>query len=135
MFILTGQKVRLGFIHEKGSLMRPPVEATYFHLYKRTKHVFMEALRVLKFRRLSLQGVQTAVQSTLHPTTMQALGRQMPQPNVSFQERLGQLMNESHESCDQLFDCSCPELNQLTSIARDSGALGSRLTGMTSSSP
>jgi galactokinase len=38
-------------------------------------------------------------------------------------------MNESHESCDKLYDCSSTLLNELTSLARASGALGSRLTG------
>jgi galactokinase len=42
---------------------------------------------------------------------------------------LGKLMNESHASCDELYDCSSKELNELTKMARDLGALGSRLTG------
>ncbi|TRM64531.1 GHMP kinase [Schizophyllum amplum] len=81
------------------------VEATRFQLYKRAKHVFSEALRVLQFRDTCLQS-----------------------PADVF-GALGALMNESQKSCAEDYGCSCPELDTLTSIARGAGAWGSRLTG------
>ena len=38
-------------------------------------------------------------------------------------------MNESHESCRDLYNCSCPELEQICDLARSAGSYGSRLTG------
>ncbi|KAJ3977599.1 Galactokinase [Lentinula raphanica] len=88
------------------------VEATHFQLYKRAKHVFSEASRVLQYRRVCL-----AAESSPSSSPMDVL------------KELGQLMDESQTSCNELFECSCPELNQLTQISKDAGAIGSRLTG------
>lgn len=85
------------------------VEATYFQLYKRAMHVFTEARRVLQFRDLCVS-----------PNAPKA---------VTLLQELGKLMDESQQSCSQLFECSCPELDSLTSLAKAHGAYGSRLTG------
>ncbi|EIN10114.1 Galactokinase [Punctularia strigosozonata HHB-11173 SS5] len=85
------------------------VEATHFQLYKRAKHVFDEAWRVLEFRDVCRQSSGQSLEATL--------------------TKMGELMNESQSSCAELFECSCSELDQLTAIAREAGAYGSRLTG------
>ncbi|CBK24516.2 uncharacterized protein [Blastocystis hominis] len=86
-----------------------------FKCQQRALHVLSEADRVLKFR---------AVCEDELPRKL---------------ERLGELMNESHASCDGLYECSCEQLNELVEIARSMwmmgmmrrrhGAIGSRLTG------
>lgn len=45
-------------------------------------------------------------------------------------EVLGKLMNESQESCSKLYECTCPEVDELTQLALAAGAYGSRVTGM-----
>jgi len=44
-------------------------------------------------------------------------------------ERFGRLLNASHESLRDLLRVSCAELDRLVEAARESGALGARLTG------
>src|SRR5258708_5773164 len=97
-------------LHPHGTPSEPnaTVEATHFQLYKRVKHVYSEARRVLEFRRICIES----------------------RSDVNVHIKLGELMDASQKSCDELFDCSCDELNKLTSLAKSAGAWGSRLTGV-----
>jgi len=81
-----------------------------FFLYLRAQHVFGEAGRVIEFRDICNNDSK----------------------EMSLEERakrLGDLMNESHKSCKELYDCSSEQLDKLINLARTQGALGSRLTG------
>lgn len=79
-----------------------------FHLYNRAMHVLTEAKRVHKFREICEdKDMADEKKATL----------------------LGILMNESHFSCRDKYECSSSELDELTDLCRKSGALGSRLTG------
>jgi len=78
---------------------------TRFKLHQRAKHVYSEADRVYRFR-------DTCVSN-----------------NSDSLSQCGQLMSESHTSCSQLYQCSSPGLDTLTSLAAQFGALGARLTG------
>ncbi|KAI0312445.1 galactokinase gal [Amylostereum chailletii] len=87
------------------------VEATHFQLYKRAKHVFEEALRVLAFRDVCVRAERDGDEGE------------------GVLRQLGAIMDASMESCSAVFECACPELDELTRIARAAGAYGSRLTG------
>ncbi|KAM1723392.1 hypothetical protein COP2_022277 [Malus domestica] len=81
--------------------------AKNFKLSQRASHVYSEAKRVHAFK--------DTVSSTVS--------------DEDKLKKLGDLMNDSHYSCSVLYECSCPELEELVHICRENGALGARLTG------
>lgn len=86
------------------------VRAEKFKLRQRAMHVFSEALRVLRFKELLVN----------------------PPKDVSGDElarQLGELLNDTQDSCRDVYECSCPEIDEICKIARAAGAYGSRLTG------
>ncbi|TLD10053.1 hypothetical protein PgNI_06617 [Pyricularia grisea] len=92
---------------------RFPVRAERFKLRQRAEHVFSEALRVLEFMSL-LQQEPTA--STGGDTAV-------------YNALLGAKLNETQDSCRDLYECSCPEIDAICAVARSAGSYGSRLTG------
>lgn len=90
-------------------LTTSPVRFQVLKLYQRAKHVYSESLRVLKAVKLMTTASFTA--------------------DEDFFKQFGALMNESQASCDKLYECSCPEIDKICSIALSNGSYGSRLTG------
>lgn len=80
----------LSQVMQKLTSMRFPV--THFQLHQRAKHVYGEAARVRQF--------QSACDSQ----------------GADSVQTLGELMNQSHASCRDLYECSCPELDQLVDV-------------------
>jgi galactokinase len=93
-----------------------PVRAELFKLRQRALHVFSEALRVQQF-----------LQLLEHPSEF--LSQDPGNSTAMYNRKLGELMNETQESCRELYECSCSELDKLCAIARKAGSYGSRLTG------
>ncbi|CAN0863250.1 GAL1 [Linum grandiflorum] len=81
--------------------------AKQFKLHQRAAHVYSEAKRVHSFKDTVLAKLD----------------------DEEKLKKLGELMNDSHHSCSVLYECSCPELEELVKICRENGALGARLTG------
>lgn len=78
---------------------------TEFKLYHRAMHVYEESYRVYLFKSICNERVEDEL------------------------TKLGSLMNESHKSCQKLYECSHEKLDELVKISLQAGALGSRLTG------
>jgi galactokinase len=85
-----------------------PVQAERFLLRQRALHVYKEARRVLDFK------------------ACLAKASELDDKRIRY---LGQLLNESQESCRTAYDCSAPEVDEICDIARRAGTWGSRLTG------
>ena len=97
---------------EKKYMTKFPVRADHFKLRQRAYHVFSEALRVFNF--LALLDSETP---------------QSESDSQTLLKDLGGLLNDTQDSCRDIHECSCPELDELCKLARGAGAYGSRLTG------
>jgi galactokinase len=97
---------------EEEHMSKFPVQADKFQLRRRALHVFSEAKCVFDFKKI-LSDAQESHRE-LHEKELRSLGK---------------LMNETQESCSEVYDCSTPELDEICDIARRAGAYGSRLTG------
>ena len=106
-------------------------EMQSFKLYQRALHVFEEADRVYRFKEIANKARSTSVDTDSNTAnTCDTANTTMDPADVNQTAiMLGQLMDKSHTSCSQLYECSCPELDTLVDICKSNGALGSRLTG------
>ncbi|KAL4860073.1 Galactokinase [Chlorella vulgaris] len=100
--------VKLTDLYEgNASALRVLAANDSFELKNRALHVYAEKERVPAFRDVcnSEGDVETKM------------------------SKLGALMDESHASCRDLYDCSSVELEALRQVNKAAGAIGSRLTG------
>lgn len=131
---------------EKTGLTEAEIDRAVFSVLKETGYTYEEIAAVL----------ETDIETVQKEYCLMADGTPLPQPENGFAlaartrhvltewrrveqcaaamergdaETVGRLMNESHASCRDNGDFSCPELNALAEIARKAGALGSRMTG------
>jgi galactokinase len=97
---------------EEKYMRKFPIRAERFKLRQRTIHVFGEAIRVLKFNDM-----------------LSAPAPQTDKENEELLQSLGELLNDTQDSCRDVYENSCPELDELCELARKAGSYGSRLTG------
>lgn len=92
-----------------------PTRASHYHLLKRAEHTFAESLRVARFKELcaDIAANPAAGPASADPRTAE----------------LGTLLDGSHDSLRDLFDCTVPEVEHLRDLCLKHGSLGSRQTG------
>ncbi|KAI0982224.1 hypothetical protein GJ496_004226 [Pomphorhynchus laevis] len=94
-----------------GEILTPnTIRVTRFYPRQRLLHVFTETERVDIFvtKCKSLQQADNSQEVLSH---------------------LGLLMNESHSSCKDLYDCSSPDQDKMVEVMRKNGCHGARMTG------
>ena len=98
-----------------------------FCLASRATHVLSEHERVLSFRRVCDQYWHH-VDSKKKEEEEGGKGNGTQESTTMVLDtclrELGRLMNDSHASCRDDYECSCDELDELTSLALKEGALG-----------
>lgn len=131
---------------EKTGLSEAEIDRAVFAVLKETGYTYAEIAAIL----------ETDIGTVQKSFCLMADGTPLPQPETGFMlaartrhvltewrrvdrcaeamekgdaETVGRLMFESHASCRDNGDFSCPELNALVEAARQAGALGSRMTG------
>lgn len=87
-----------------------PVRADRFKLLERAEHTFAESLRVERF--VELCKASSGSEAT-----------------KAVSAELGRLINGSHESLRDLFECTVPQVEELRDLCLKHGALGARQTG------
>ena len=88
------------------------------HLYRRCLHVLSEADRVYCFRDLCRKAAIETELGLEHGTDEDVL------------KGLGEIMNQSQASARDLYESSCPEIDELVAICKANGALGVKMTGV-----
>ena len=131
---------------ENTGLTEAEIDRAVFSVLKETGYTYGEIAEIL----------ETDVETVQKSFCLMADGTPLPQPENGFAlsartrhvltewrrveqcasamekgdaETVGRLMYESHVSCRDNGDFSCPELNALVEAARKAGAVGSRMTG------
>lgn len=99
-----------------------------FRLRDRALHVYGEAARVREFAAVA-RAAAAAADADAASSDAAPSSPVTPLTQDGALARLGALMDASHASCASLYDCSAPELDEFCAAARQSGALGARLTG------
>ena len=81
----------------------------HYYLHERAIHVFSEAQRVYDFKAVCMSSEIVEDSDRIG--------------------RLGEIMDESHVSCYEKYDCTTDELDTLVGMAKNCGAFGAKLNG------